>query len=220
MPGGGAATDDHTVAVAPNVEVDRRRDVQGRRYSYSSAGLGGARVATTGPSLTENQVLALIRAFLMSNLPDNVEVSTGQLNRVSEPTSDNFITMIPAFRGRISTTVDTWDNNAAATKMYHKESVQMEIQLDVHGENSTDNAQVIANLFRTIYACDSLEGTGIQPLHCDDGKQMPFINGENQYEDRWVMNLVVQGNITVTTDQQFANTLTPDLVNVESTYAP
>ena len=82
------------------------------------------------------------------------------------------------------------------------------MQCDFHGAAATDQAQVFATLFRSGYACDYFQGTGLQPDYCTDGQQMPFINGEDQYETRWTLSAVFDANITVSTPQQFANKVT------------
>ncbi len=97
------------------------------------------------------------------------------------------------------------------------QSTQVDIQLDVHGPNSANNAQIISTVFWDQYAFDTVTNYGfdIAPLYCDDPKQIPFINGEQQYEDRWVINAVLEVNPVVQIPQQFATLLGPvDLVDV------
>lgn len=98
---------------------------------------------------------------------------------------------------------------------------EVAIQLDVHGPNSTDNCQIISTLFRDGYGYDffAQQPADMAPLYTDDGRQMPFINGENQYEDRWVMNVYMQANIAVSTGQQFADILTLEgVIDVDATF--
>ena len=59
-----------------------------------------------------------------------------------------------------------------------------------------------------------MEGRGCQPLYCDDGHQMPLINGEFQYEARWTIHARLQINPAISTPQEFADSLTPTLVEV------
>jgi hypothetical protein len=88
---------------------------------------------------------------------------------------------------------------------------QITAQLDVHGPNSADNAQVITTLFRDGFTFDALGGTAgvICPLHADDPKEVPFMNAEQQYEVRWIVTALFQSNQVVTvTGQQFATQVT------------
>lgn len=96
------------------------------------------------------------------------------------------------------------------------------IQLDVHGPSSTENVQIISTLFRDSYATDVFEALDprIAPLYADEPKQIPFINAENQYEDRWVVEAHLQVNQIVTIAQQFMDDLVVDLVDVDATFPP
>lgn len=174
------------------------------------------------PSLTQTQVEALLRAFLIHILPTGVAVIIGQANRVPEPLVDNYVIMWATLRKRLGTTVVSWDQSVGGnpTEMSNTESLRLDMQLDFHGADSTDNAQVFSTLFRSAYACDFFAGTGMQPDYCSDGQQAPFISGEMQYEDRWTLNAVFDANITVTPPQQFANAINVGLVEVDAVYPP
>jgi hypothetical protein len=84
--------------------------------------------------------------------------------------------------------------------------VELTVQLDVHGPASSDNVRIIETLFRSEYGTASFSASGydIQPLYCSDAHQMPFINAEQQYEDRWTMDAVMQMNPVIKTPEQFA----------------
>lgn len=97
------------------------------------------------------------------------------------------------------------------------------IQLDVHGPNSTDNAQRITTLFRDGYAVDffSTYPYAVVPLYTNNRGQQPFINGEDQYENRWVLDAVMQVNATVSTGLQYADKLVvADIYSVDVEFPP
>lgn len=101
--------------------------------------------------------------------------------------------------------------------------MKITIQLDVHGPNSTDNTQILVAVFRDEVGADFFEGASagqIAPLYIDDGKQVPFVNGEKQYEDRWVLEAKLQINPVVSTPMQFADTLTIGIKEVDTYYPP
>lgn len=83
---------------------------------------------------------------------------------------------------------------------------QWTVQVDVYGPASADNAQVIETLFRSEYATDAFGSYGydVQPLYCDDAHQVPLIDAEQQFEERWTLDLNLQFNALVGTSQQFA----------------
>jgi len=93
------------------------------------------------------------------------------------------------------------------------------LQLDFHGPLGDQNAQIASTMFRDEYAC-SLMPPDVQPLYADDPKQIPFINGERQYENRWTLDLMLQTNQTVIVPQQFADQLFAGLINVDVVYPP
>lgn len=174
------------------------------------------------PSIQQAQVSGVLRAFLLSILPAGVEVIIAQENRVPEPTSDNFVLLTLLDRSRLGTNTTAWDQSMGGnpTTITDAEAVSIGMQLDFHGADSTDNAQVFAVLFRSAYACDYMAATGVSPDYCTDGQQMPFINGENAWEDRWVLNAVMDCVIAVEAPQQFANTLQITLIDVDAVYPP
>lgn len=100
------------------------------------------------------------------------------------------------------------------------QATQVTVQIDVHGPNSGDNAQIITTTFRDEYAVDAFASSGfdVAPLYADDGHQMPFLNGEQQIEERWVISAVMQCNPIVSVPQQFASDLNADLVDITAQY--
>lgn len=98
--------------------------------------------------------------------------------------------------------------------------IKATVQIDVHGDKGGDNARVISTLFRDDYAYRFFAAMNmdVTPLYADDPKQIPFVNGEQQYEDRWVIEAVLQVNSTVTVPQQFAGSVSVGIVDVDATY--
>lgn len=94
---------------------------------------------------------------------------------------------------------------------------QVTVQIDVHGPNSADYAQIISTAFRDDYACRAFADTGldVDPLYADDPKQLPFWNAEDQAENRWSIDAQVQANPIVQVDQQFAAALVMTLIEAD-----
>lgn len=92
------------------------------------------------------------------------------------------------------------------------------IQLDVHGPASADNAHIISTLIRDYVgvAAYAAQMPGLVPLYADDPKQIPFVNAEKQWEERWVVDLHLQADPVVTVAQQFAAQLRVTTVSVEA----
>jgi hypothetical protein len=175
-------------------------------------------------NITETIVLAALRAFLITVLPSGVEVIAAQDNRVPEPVAPDFITMNSIGQARLATNTNTYSDGyptvAGIEKI--KQPTQYTIQLDVHGPSSTDNTEIITTLFRDAYAVDMFRNSGfdIAPLYANDPKQVPFINSEQQYENRWIIELAIQYTPTVQIGMEFFTAAEVNLVHVDVTYTP
>ncbi|WP_186043044.1 phage neck terminator protein [Burkholderia gladioli] len=178
-------------------------------------------------SITESNVYSALRTFLLGVLPTGVEVVKAQENGVGEPMGTDFVVINSISAPRLATNVDGYTDPVVAGgsgpgTRNSMQAIGVRLQLDVHGPNSADNAAIISTLFRDEYACVVI-GTvnpNIQPLYCENPRQMPFINGENQYEQRWIIELALQYNPITQTPQDFFDEITPEIVNVDAAYPP
>ena len=102
------------------------------------------------------------------------------------------------------------------------QATEIVMQLDVHGPNSQDNAQIITTIFRDEAGVDlfSLSGFDVTPLYTDEPRQSPFLNDQNQYEDRWTVDAHMQANITLSIPQQFFDELTVTTFAADVLYPP
>jgi len=100
--------------------------------------------------------------------------------------------------------------------------IKVTIQLDIHGPASADNTQLITTTWRDEYAVDQLaltnSGFDLAPLYHSEPQQLPFLNAEQQIEERYVVDLVLQANPIVTVPQQFASALNIEIIEVGATY--
>ena len=169
-------------------------------------------IAYAAPS--ERDILVALRTFLLSLLPTGVEIIQGQDNRVAEPLGDDFIVMTPMPQTRMSTNIDTLDPETGLSVTITA-SMQIGVQLDIHGPNSSANAMLVALLWRDSYAGTAVDSSVVAPLYADDPHQAPFLNAENQYETRWVMMVYLQANPVVTAPQDSATSLAIELYEAD-----
>ena len=172
-------------------------------------------------SITDTNILTALRNFLVAYLPSGVAVIRAEINRVAEPSGTDFVVMTPTMRTRLQTNVDTYasaSQGAELTLLNSLQAMQVTVQLDVHGPSSDANAQVVSTLLRDYVACSFFAASGfdITPLYAGDPHQTPFLNGENQFEFRWTVEAVLQVNAVVTIGQQFADTLTTTIYEVDA----
>lgn len=161
------------------------------------------------PSIGGDAVRTALGDFLAAVLPSTVEISQGQENRVPEPTGPDFITIWPINRGQLSTNVHRWDTVGNLDNIGRQTS--FDLQMDIHGPNSEDYAQVVSTLLRDFYGVAFFRPLGLEPLYCNDGQQMPFVNGQGQYEQRWTMMATLQALPIVTVTQEYADDVVVDI---------
>jgi hypothetical protein len=170
-------------------------------------------------SITETQVFTALRAWLLSIIPAGTEVVRGQGNRVPLPKGP-FCVITPLFRTRLSTNIDTWRNTPMVDTLQIETDTRYDVQLDCYGDAASENAQLVMALWRDGFAYDTLAPQGVAPLYTSEPQQMNFTNDQDQYEDRWLVTLVMEINPIITVPQQFADTLVGGVFNVDATFPP
>lgn len=121
------------------------------------------------------------------------------------PPGPDFVIITPSDRSGLATTVHGYRPGDAQRDT--ERATRVGCYVNFYGPNATDNGQIFNQLFRDMYGCDFMRPYSVQPLWCDDGRQMPLIDDSKQYETRWMIRAVMQINPTVSTAQQFADTL-------------
>lgn len=241
-------------------------------------------------SLSQTQIFtALVSVLKMFGLRSaldgqTVEIVRGQVNRVPEPSGQDFVVIWPIMRDRLAMNIDTaldtiivgsiaaniltvtdvTDGPVAAGQTLYNiagtitagcqitrqlrgttggngtysvtptapvasgtiycgtianmQETEVTVQCDVHGPAGADNAARIHTLFRDQFAVDAFDAQGftLTPLYTSDPRQLAFDNGEQQVEERWVIDLCMQADVTITTTMQFMDTVTVTATPVES----
>lgn len=161
------------------------------------------------PSVLDTAVFTSLRAVLLAIVASGTEVLRGEINRVPEPVSPDFVIMSPNRRPQLGRPVETWEG-ANPTTVTVEQSTEYVMQLDVHGPASADNAQAIVIAFRSSWVAElfaAQDPVVLAPLYADDASYLPFVNGEQQYEFRWIVAVHMQVHPALSTPAQFANTL-------------
>lgn len=175
-----------------------------------------------GITPTLDDVYAKMVAFILGFLPapiDAAHVLKGNQNRVATPTGP-FVILNIISQKRIHTNVDTWDTTIPdPAGVVREQAIKLEMQVDLYGPASGDWAAMFSTLFRDDYACQALAPT-CQPLHADDPMRAPLVMGEQQYIDRWIVRAYLEYNPTVSTTDQFADTVTIDVIDAITHYGP
>lgn len=176
-------------------------------------------------NFTENDLFVALRGFLLTILPTTVDIIRAQVNRVPEPANPDFVILNSVGRERLGSNIDTYSDGfpSGPSVLNAMQKIRVTFQVDVHGPSSADNVQIISTFFRDYVATDyfsSLTGADAQVLYASDPKQLPFINAEQQFEDRWSIDLNIQANQVATLPQDFFDQAEAGLINVDVVYPP
>lgn len=98
------------------------------------------------------------------------------------------------------------------------QKTQITYQMDIHGPKSNDNIQTFTTLFRDNYGVEFFKAQrdDLVPLFADTPRQLAFNNAEDQFEDRWSLDVVMQANTTIQTAQQYADQLAVTVTESEA----
>jgi hypothetical protein len=77
------------------------------------------------------------------------------------------------------------------------------VQVDCYGPASSDWAVVLSTVWQHQLAVDFMAAYGVTPLWAEDPIEMPVVNGEQQYEKRWIVQLHLQYQPSTVAPQQF-----------------
>ena len=171
-------------------------------------------------SVTESMLYTALRTFLLGLV--SCPVMQSQQNRAAMPTG-NFLLMTSLMAPGLSTDRISYlpgqSNPGNAT---HARSTQWSVQVDCYGPAASDMVATLATVFKTDYTASqfALAPFEIQPLYASDPRQMTIINGEGQYESRWIVELAFQFNPVVTLPQDYAMALTVVPAEVDAVFPP
>lgn len=239
---------------------------------------------------TQDDVTTLLRSFLADVLPDGTEIILGEINRVPEPKTGQFVVMTPTHIMRLGTNFDqsgdvkffgtiagavmdvtsfsptskgrieigspvfgvgvadgtkvtallTGTGEVGTYSIAPSQTISAEVlsagrwsamqpaqwtvQIDFHGADTSaaDMAQTFSTLFRDAYATSffSQRSAAISPILADDPRQMPFINDQQQYEWRWIVEARMQVNQKVLVPQQYADEVEVGLIEIDERFPP
>lgn len=175
-------------------------------------------LATT-PDLTT--IFTALRAMLLSIVPAGVQVVRGLDNEVPLPPPDpGFINMTLIGQVRLRTNQNSYTDGSPTTgTRVMEQGTQITVQLDCYGRDSGVWAAQLSTVLRDAYAVDALDPYAA-PLYAEEPTMAPLIDSEKLYEQRWIVGAVLQWNPATVTAQQFADTLTVDIINVDERYPP
>lgn len=174
----------------------------------------------------QQQIFGVLAPFIVSVTAETAVPLTQQLvlqglpNRSSMPqASPGFATMTMIGIKRLRTNIDSWVQVGEPVAMSHEMGAEVRVQVDFYGATSMDWAAAFMTLFRDDSGVIALAPV-CAPLYADDARMAPLEDSEDQYEQRWTVDAVLQYNPVTTDPMQFADSLTVTVINVDEAYRP
>lgn len=156
-------------------------------------------------------VTGLAPALVIKGLPNRAAMP---------PASPGFVSMMLTRGKQLRTPESTWDpSDPAPTGLEIEQGTELRLQLDCYGATSGDWATVLQTLLRDETGCLALAPV-CQPLYASDAHLAPLDDSEDQYEERWTIEAILQYNPVTSVPMQFADTLELTVINVDEAYPP
>lgn len=151
-------------------------------------------------SITVDEVIDALAAFIKQFIPTEALVIRGEVNRVAPPCAP-YVELTEILQVDLNMPYGQFEGIAQIADI--EASTRIDIQVDFYGSDGGDFCKAFKSAFRTEWGYDQFPDN-IKPLYSDDGRQMPLITGEKQYERRWTLTASLQYNPVVTVPQQSA----------------
>ena len=153
----------------------------------------------TSLNITHQDIYVEMWHFLADTLGlDGSQIVQSTQN--NQPLPDGAIVMQALFASNLDESVTTY---APPTHAMVTNSVELRFQLDFYGTDAEVRSRTIFNLWKNYYAAGILKT--IQPLYVQSYNRRPYINDAKNYEDRYILDLALQYNPTITHAQDFAD---------------
>ena len=146
----------------------------------------------------------LVRAlgdFCRAYMGAHTRVIRGYVNRVSKPRERDYVLITPMAMTRLSTNRHAHD--PASGRETITQPMRRRVQIDVYGEGAADWAKTLTTLLRDGLGCRFLAAYGLAPLYVDDAQDMTQVEGNEQYNPRWMLGVMIQADESVSVDVDF-----------------
>ena len=145
---------------------------------------------------------------------DNIFAGYG--NRVELPETNNYIVFTVLNPVRMGTPIIVNNSTSYAGKITSYQDFRLEVQIDFYGDFAFDRANDIINISRTEFLCSFFKSYNIQPIACDDARNLTGVSGESEYVERWMVRLEFDYRDAVSVSQDVFNTAELNIFETES----
>ena len=139
----------------------------------------------------------------------------GYSNKVELPQSNDYIvfTILNPRRTGTPLLINESTSEKGITTSY--QDFRLEVQIDFYGNFAFDRANDIINISRTDFLCSFFKPYDIQPIACDDARNLTGVSGENEYVERWMVSLEIDYRDAVSVSQEVFNTAELNIFETE-----
>lgn len=153
------------------------------------------------------EIVTEIRNLLLSTLDD---VQPSQVVRDTQNFAalpENAIVIAPLFDQNLDVTSNTFE--ADKERGIVSQSVEMRVQISFYGRYAPDRSRIFGQLWANEYMFGRAKG--FKPLYVQSRQRAPYVNESNQFEDRYLLDLALQYNPSVSYAQDFADEANIDI---------
>lgn len=163
-----------------------------------------------------------VKAFALPALPD-ANIYRAWQNRVALPTQEDFCVMSIISGIRVGTNVKIKNIDPATDILRIRTCTLMKatVQLDFYSQNheGQQRAFAIEMVSRDAMAVDFLAAYNIAPLYIDPPKEMVMPAGNNQYNQRYMVQLHINFWASMDANVNWFNSVNLNMVNVDERYS-
>jgi hypothetical protein len=153
-------------------------------------------------------------------VPAGTPVLRGPINRAAQPPVDHVVFTIldrHRLRQNVETDVDPFPSAGGETQT--EQGIKLMVQVDFYGRTAANWVDPFTTVWHSEKAFRYL-APECAPLYADDGRMIPLTTGEEQFLERWAVTAMLQYNPVTSVPQQFADTLSANVINVDERYPP
>ena len=150
-----------------------------------------------------------------TDCPSN-NIFAGYGNKVELPLDNNYIVFTVLNPYRTGTPLVENTSTLAKGNLTSHQDFRLEVQIDFYGNFAFDRACDIINISRTEFLCSFFKPYKIQPIACEDARNLTGISGEDEYVERWEVSLEIDYRDAVSVNQEVFNTAELNIFETES----
>ena len=151
------------------------------------------------PSISVDDVIDSIGSYI--ELFTSASIIRGNNNRTAMPDAP-FVALTELRTTALNKPIEFYYDYYGVINEHNR----IDVRIDFYGWELSDVARSVHTSFRTIWAVDKFP-KGIVPLMCSEPRKVPIINAEDQYEQRWYMEMSLQYNPYINVPQESFNKL-------------